>query len=97
MDLNSLLKICLLIVIAGFAFKLLKLISSIIFKIAFGVLIILLVLKFFSIFENDCMINDVKEFKDKFDSVQIGTPLLTTTEDYFSLIKSVTTRYSYTF
>lgn len=50
MDLNSLLKICLLIVIAGFVFKLLKLISSIIFKIAFGVLIILLVLKFFSIF-----------------------------------------------
>ena len=44
--------------------------------------------------ENDCMINDVKEFKDKFDSVQIGTPLLTTTEDYFSLIKIISNRFS---
>lgn len=50
MNLNVLLKFCLLIVAIGFAFKLFKFISSILFKIAFGLLIILLVCKFFKLF-----------------------------------------------
>ncbi|MEG0050859.1 MAG: hypothetical protein RR712_01670 [Terrisporobacter sp.] len=50
MSLNLLLKIALLIVLIGVAFKLLKLVSSFIFKAAFIILIILLVCKFFDFF-----------------------------------------------
>lgn len=44
--------------------------------------------------ENDFMIKDVQKYKDQFDSIQIGTPLLTTTEDYFSLIKIISNNFS---
>lgn len=49
MDLNLLLKICLLIVVIGIGFKLLQIFTSIIFKVALFVLVCLLVLKFFNI------------------------------------------------
>lgn len=45
--------------------------------------------------ENNNMIEDIKNYKDYFDSIKIGTPLLTSTEDYFSLIKVVTNKFSY--
>ena len=50
MDLNLLLKICALIVLAGIAFKLLKVFTSIIFKVALFVVVCLLVIKFFKFF-----------------------------------------------
>lgn len=50
MDLDSLLQICLLIVVLGIGFKLLKAFTSMIFKIALFVLVCLLVLKFFKLF-----------------------------------------------
>ena len=50
MDLDLLLKICLLIVIAGIVFKLLKVFTSMIFKFALIILVILLVCKFFKLF-----------------------------------------------
>ena len=50
MDLNLLLKICAIIVLAGIAFKLLKVFTSIIFKVALFVVVCLLVLKFFKFF-----------------------------------------------
>ena len=50
MDLNLLLKICALIVLAGIAFKLLKVFTSIIFKVALFAVVCLLVLKFFKFF-----------------------------------------------
>ena len=45
--------------------------------------------------ENNNMIEDIQKYKDHFDSIKIGTPLLTSTEDYFSLIKVVTNKFSY--
>ena len=50
MDLDLLLKICLFIVIAGIGFKLLKVFTSMIFKFALIILVILLVCKFFKLF-----------------------------------------------
>ena len=50
MNLDLLLKICILIVVVGIAFKLLKVFSSIIFKVAIFILVALLVLKFFNFF-----------------------------------------------
>lgn len=49
MDLNLLLKICLLVVVIGVGFKLLKIFTSLIFKIALFALVCLLVLKFFKV------------------------------------------------
>ncbi|MCC3668743.1 MULTISPECIES: hypothetical protein [Terrisporobacter] len=46
MDLNLLLKICLLVVIIGVGLKLLKVFTSMIFKAALLILVCLLVLKF---------------------------------------------------
>lgn len=50
MDLNLLLKVCLLIVVLGIGFKLLKVFTSMIFKAALLVLVCLLVFKFFKVF-----------------------------------------------
>lgn len=50
MDLNLLLRICILIVLIGVAFKLLKVFTSMIFKVALFVLVCLLVFKFFKFF-----------------------------------------------
>ncbi|WP_434799643.1 hypothetical protein [Terrisporobacter vanillatitrophus] len=50
MDLNLLLKICLLVVVIGIGFKLLKVFTSIIFKAALFILVCLLVFKFFNLF-----------------------------------------------
>ena len=50
MDLDLLLKICLLIVIAGIGFKLLKVFTSMIFIFALIILVILLICKFFKLF-----------------------------------------------
>ncbi|WP_297134855.1 hypothetical protein [Terrisporobacter sp.] len=50
MDLNLILKICLLIVVIGIAFNILKLITSFVFKLALIILVILLVCKFFALF-----------------------------------------------
>ena len=50
MDLNLLLKICALIVLAGIAFKLLKVFTSIIFKVALFVVVYLSFLNSFNIF-----------------------------------------------
>ena len=36
--------------------------------------------------ENDFMIEDVRRHRDAFDSVVVGSPLLTDTEDYFTVI-----------
>ena len=46
MDLNLLLKICLLVVIIGVGLKLLKVFTSMIFKAALLILVCILVLKF---------------------------------------------------
>jgi len=50
MDLNLLLKICLLVVVIGIGFKLLKVFTSMIFKVALVILVCLLVFKFFNLF-----------------------------------------------
>lgn len=50
MDLNVLLRICFLVVIIGIGFKLLKVFTSIIFKVALFVLVCLLAFKFFNLF-----------------------------------------------
>lgn len=50
MNLNLLLKICLLIVVVGIGFKLLKIFTSMIFKVALLVLVCLLIFKFFKLF-----------------------------------------------
>ena len=50
MDLNLLLRICILIVLIGVAFKLLKVFTSMIFKVALFVLVCLLIFKFFKFF-----------------------------------------------
>ena len=50
MDLNLILKVCLLIVLAGIGFKLLKVFTSLIFKAALLILVCLLVFKFFKLF-----------------------------------------------
>lgn len=49
MNLDLLLKICVLIVLAGIAFKLLRIFTSMIFKVALFVLVCLLILKFFKL------------------------------------------------
>ena len=50
MNLNLLLKICLLIVVVGIGFNLLKIYTSMIFKVALLVLVCLLIFKFFKLF-----------------------------------------------
>lgn len=50
MDLNLLLRICILVVVVGIGFKLLKVFTSIIFKVALFILVCLLVFKFFNLF-----------------------------------------------
>ncbi|WP_455538399.1 hypothetical protein [Terrisporobacter sp.] len=50
MDLDSLLKICFLIVVAGIGFKLLKVFTSVVFKLALIILVCLLIGKFFKLF-----------------------------------------------
>lgn len=45
--------------------------------------------------ENDFMIEDTDKFRDKFNSVKIGAPLLTFTEDYKKVIKTITEEFSY--
>lgn len=50
MDLNLILKICILIVLAGISFKILKVFTSLIFKAALLILVCLLVFKFFKLF-----------------------------------------------
>lgn len=49
MDLNLILKICIIVVLIGIGFKLLKVITSMIFKVALLVLVCLLVFKFFKL------------------------------------------------
>ena len=43
--------------------------------------------------ENDIMTNDVMEFKDKFNKITFGAPLLNDTEDAISLVKILTNEY----
>ncbi len=50
MNLNLLLKVCLLVVLIGVGFKLLKVFTSLIFKAALLILVCLLVFKFFKLF-----------------------------------------------
>lgn len=49
MDLNLLLKLCFLVVIIGVGLKLLKVLTSMVFKAALLILVCLLVLKFFKV------------------------------------------------
>lgn len=50
MDLNLILRICLLIVVIGIVFNILKIITSFVFRLALMALVILLVCKFFALF-----------------------------------------------
>lgn len=45
--------------------------------------------------ENDIMIEEVNEFKNNFISLKIGAPLLTSTEDYFTLIDTLAEEFSF--
>lgn len=45
--------------------------------------------------ENDNMQKTIFAYKDKFDSILIGSPLLTTTNDYRALIDGVMSEFSY--
>lgn len=45
--------------------------------------------------ENDFMIEDTDAFRDKFNSIKIGAPLLTFTEDYRHIIKTIAEEFSY--
>ncbi|QNM05668.1 sirohydrochlorin cobaltochelatase [Qiania dongpingensis] len=44
--------------------------------------------------ENDIMLDTVRSYLDKFHSVRVGTPLLTTTDDYRALIDGVMCEFS---
>lgn len=50
MDLDLLLKVCLLVVVVGIGIKLLKVFTSMIFKVALLILVFLLIFKFFNLF-----------------------------------------------
>ena len=44
--------------------------------------------------ENDHMLDVLRSYKNRFHSLRVGTPLLTTTEDYRALISSVMKEYT---
>lgn len=45
--------------------------------------------------ENDFMLEDLAKLKDKFNSIKIGAPLLTFTDDYKNIINILTKEFSY--
>lgn len=45
--------------------------------------------------ENDLMIEALHKYKHYFDSIQLGNPLLTTTEDYINVIEAIAEDFSY--
>ena len=49
LDLNLIFKVCIIIVLVGIAFRLLKFVTSIVFKLALFALVILALLKFFKV------------------------------------------------
>lgn len=44
--------------------------------------------------ENDIMLDTLRSYKNKFHSIRVGAPLLTTTEDYRTLINGLMEEYS---
>ena len=44
--------------------------------------------------ENDIMLETLHSYKNNFQSIRVGSPLLTTTEDYRALISSMMTEYA---
>ena len=45
--------------------------------------------------ENDFMISEIEKFKLKFNSIKIGSPLLTSTSDYIDLVETIIDEYSF--